>query len=342
MNKVTWIAALAMLAMVAQENASAETSKVKAAENTQSISVDDLTKDAKKIAPGEDKADQVITNRYLRAATGSLSKWSFTSEFALNGGSINKPLDPMRPNIKSQVANKTALQSIVGSMGVKYRLTELDSLRFGAGIRMYSPFQRSYRAANAKDQARFDTYKGRTDVFDPTIAYTRLFNVGSTQNVLDISQSYVTDPETRDLGYAASTAVGHTIIYQVKNTNLSLGHYFLATYTAFDRKATTPAVIGGEQTTLAGTQTDYSLGFYPYIEYVINDTLNFRTLTGIQYEHTRDIKPLAWNRNKVYQSVGLGITVTRDIFLYPNVQFIPDQISADKTNVAVVANINLF
>ena len=37
-----------------------------------------------------------------------------------------------------------------------------------------------------------------------------------------------------------------------------------------------------------------------------------------------------------------GVKVTRDIFLYPNVQFVPDQLRSKQTNVALSTNINMF
>jgi hypothetical protein len=39
--------------------------------------------------------------------------------------------------------------------------------------------------------------------------------------------------------------------------------------------------------------------------------------------------------------MGIGYSVTRDIYLYPNLQFAPEQISAQHTNVAINATINL-
>ncbi len=95
---------------------------------------------------------------------------------------------------------------------------------------------------------------------------------------------------------------------------------------------------------LLARQGDYDVGAYPFAEYVINDTLNLRTIAGMwTYEHDRSKadQPWTFTKNKIYQSVGLGISVTRDIYLYPNVQFLPENIRADATNVAISTNINL-
>jgi hypothetical protein len=65
-------------------------------------------------------------------------------------------------------------------------------------------------------------------------------------------------------------------------------------------------------------------------------------LVGFGADHSRyEGDFFTWIPNKVYQSAGLGISVTRDIYLYPNVQFIPEDVRSDRTNVGVSANINL-
>jgi hypothetical protein len=89
--------------------------------------------------------------------------------------------------------------------------------------------------------------------------------------------------------------------------------------------------------------SDSVSGLYPAAEYEINDTYNLRTVFGFQvYEQLRRQDDSTFNKRKVYQSVGLGISVTRDVFLYPNIQFIPSDIRSDRTNVAISANINVF
>ena len=42
------------------------------------------------------------------------------------------------------------------------------------------------------------------------------------------------------------------------------------------------------------------------------------------------------------QDVGLGISVSRDVFLFPNFQFSYDDPRIENTNVGFVANINMF
>lgn len=85
-----------------------------------------------------DEADQAITNRRLRATEGSLSKWSISTFWNYQGGSLSDPTEPERPNIVNG-GNVLTLQSLSGEVGVKYRLTKLDSLTFSTGIFMTTP-----------------------------------------------------------------------------------------------------------------------------------------------------------------------------------------------------------
>jgi hypothetical protein len=90
---------------------------------------------------------------------------------------------------------------------------------------------------------------------------------------------------------------------------------------------------------------DLSLSVVPFLEYSLNDTLSLRTVFAyFNYLHFKNEfgNPTEFVRSEPYQSVGLGISVTRDIYLYPNVQFVPRDVRADRTNVGLSANINLF
>lgn len=89
--------------------------------------------------------------------------------------------------------------------------------------------------------------------------------------------------------------------------------------------------------------TNQLIGIYPQAEYVINDTYNIRTVFGWQvYENLRGQPSDTYTKRKVYQSVGLGISVTRNLFFYPNIQFIPSNIRDDVTNIALQMNWNIF
>ena len=63
----------------------------------------------------------------------------------------------------------------------------------------------------------------------------------------------------------------------------------------------------------------------------------------MSYEHiVAESRALTFHQDTLTQSLGIGIKVIRDVFLYPNVTFIPYDIRSDRTNVGLSANINLF
>ena len=91
-------------------------------------------------------------------------------------------------------------------------------------------------------------------------------------------------------------------------------------------------------------QTDYFVGLYPFAEYLFNDRYSFRTVFG--YFEYEALKGTAFASERIvrqtpYQSMGIGISLTRDIYLYPNIQFVPEDIRSERTNVALSTNINL-
>lgn len=299
--------------------------------NTETLSTRDLTKDNKP-APGEDEVDQTITNRKMRAETGSLSKWSVTTALGYSMGSVEKPLSAFRPNIRSTNSLDTLLQSIQGNVGIKYRATKMDSLKLSAGLRMMNPFLAPNTAQNADDRQKYATDSGKFDVFNPSIEYTRVFALGKTQNYVTLGQTLLTSASRRQVGYISETSLQHVIAYDFGGSKFTMGLLNALAYDAFDK--TGPA--------LTPFQVDIQAGFYPFIEYVLNDRLNLRTLVGYTYEHRRNNPTWTYFKNKVYQSVGIGISLTRDVFLYPNIQFIPSDLRGDQTNVALSTNINIF
>jgi hypothetical protein len=138
-------------------------------------------------------------------------------------------------------------------------------------------------------------------------------------------------------------SVSQTILANLGNSNLSGGVSLSADLSLFNGKPDdvyTPDMLSG-----ALMRDDYGLGIYPFAEYSFNDKLSFRTVFGyfnfVHYKNEYN-NPTDLRQSVPYQSMGLGISVTRDIYIYPNVQFVPRDIRADRTNVALSANISLF
>lgn len=278
---------------------------------------------------GEEDVDQLITNRKLRAETGSKSKVSVSTSFNYNGATVKQPGARIRPNIRA-AANTPAFASLSGSVAAKYRLGTKDSVSAGVGLRMFVPFHDSLNKSKVSIGTR--TVE-RSDVFDPSVDLTHVDKLGSLQSVTSLGVTAMTTDFSRAAGYVANIGLSQTLIKDVGTTGLSLGLYSAIDGSVFDK-------FDDEAKAMSA---DYSVGFYPFLEYVINDTLNLRTISGLWvYDHSRaETNPWTFEKNKIYQSVGLGISVTRDVYLYPNIQFLPEDVRADLTNVALSANINI-
>ncbi len=268
---------------------------------------------------GEVDTDEVITNRKLRAETGAKKKYSFSSAITYSGGTVNNPLADVRPNITAGAGTQINPR-LSASVGMKYRLSPLQTLSASVGLGVDKPFHGDSKKS----------FRERSSASNPGVSYSTMYKAAGIQNVTSISTSAYTTDYLRTNGYLAGFGVSQTAIYDFGGSKTSVGVSVQASASIFDK----------DQPGL--DQGDFGVGAFPFFEYVINDKLNFRTLVGFMADHSRYTGDFwTWTANKVYQSAGLGISVTRDIYLYPNVQFIPEDVRADRTNVGITANINL-
>jgi hypothetical protein len=248
---------------------------------------------------------------------------------ALNysGGSIAKPLAEDRPNIAGS-AGTTKKASLQGDIGIKRNLSAAQSLSLGFGVRWIAPLTAGSPS----------NYKGdRADASNPSLSYQYLYKFAGIQSAFVMGPTLITNSDWRKVGYLASFGASQAMIYEVGHSGLSLGLYLAASATGFDK----------DGADLRGDQSNYSAGIDPFMEYQINDKINLRTVFNTwNYDHYRNRSKFSeittFTHNAWTQSVGVGFAVTRDIFLYPNLQFTPENIRADVTNVALNTNINIF
>jgi hypothetical protein len=278
-----------------------------------------------------DEADKLITNRQMRAEMGSLSNWSSSMFLKYDGGSFAEPLNPIRPNIV-RGGDVPALQRFTGEIGVRYRIDALNSLTASTGVNMVTPFHTNIEKSAPKAQRdSFDDNAQRLDIQNPFLRYVHVNKFFGLQSASTVEYGITTDPQLKnEIGIEGYLTLSEKLMYDVGQTGLTLGTSFAGTFydLAADR--------------IAGA-TSKLVGFYPQAEYVINDVFNLRTVVGLSvWENLAGQDSGEFTKRKVYQSVGLGISVTRDIFLYPNFQFIPSNMNSEVTNFAFNANINLF
>jgi hypothetical protein len=306
--------------------------EAQSAKSQNKLMIEDINPEPNK-ASGED-VDQIITNKKMRAESGSKSKLSMSNTIIYYGGSVDAPLSESRPNITGAAGN-TVVAFLTDRLGAKYAFNQRKSLSAGIGVRWITPLNSSGTPAIAERAGSIpQPYPGKkVDADNPYVNYQYIYKWLGIQSVFVTGPTIMTATDQLNLGYQYEYDISQNNVYELGRSGLSLGLSIMAVGWTFDKN---------DSLSMA-KQTDYSAGAYPFLEYQFSERFNLRTITGIAvYQHKRVADAHTYFKNKVYQSVGVGISVTRDIFLYPNIQFLPDNMRADTTNVALSANVNIF
>ncbi len=311
--------AIAILASTQVYAQTATTSNSAPAETATSVMTTDQA------VKGNDRkdTDEEITNAKMRASTGSKSKFSIQSAIGYSGGSIEKPYAEKRPQL-SQSAS-TVLNTVVsGDVSMKYRMNDHNNLNVGTGIGLTTPGFRGQKS----------------QVNNPYVSVSNVGKMGELQSVMGAAVTYYTTESLRSekgphLDYNVSA--DHTIIKSVGKSGLDLGLNYGAEYQAYQDTNTSNDIKDINE------REDVVLEAYPFLEYAFTDAISFRTVyRGLTFNHLRGENYGTYRQADPTQSMGIGFAVTRDIYLYPNVQWVWGDIRADKTNVALSTNINLF
>lgn len=316
--------------------AQAQTSTATATTNTSTSKIEDLKKPDEKAKD----IDEEITDARMRATLGSKSKWSFKSSLSYSGGSMNEPFSAVRPNYRA-AADIEAMSYLSGDVGVNYRLGDRDSLNLGTGIMIMDPLHGDLtKPAEDSRKGRSGTLP-RYEVSSPFLSWSRGYRALNTQMISSVTYSHATDSDSVNLRKQfGSIGLSQTILANFGQsawsggTSLNFYQYF---YTG---DVTDPGLVAAMD---AGKvkRTEQSFGAFPFLQYAFNDRYSFRTVFGY-FQFARYADYSGTYQQEPYQSIGAGISVTRDIYLYPNLQFTPKDIRSDRTNVALSANISLF
>lgn len=286
-----------------------------------------------KNAPGEDKADQLITNRNLRSLNGSLSTWSFASTWNYQGGDIHKPIGSSRPNVTGS-QDVALVQNLSGTVGINYRLTETDRLTFGIGLQMASPFSSKEDGKFSESGKReFRKTQGELDVSNPQLIYRRVMKPLGFQSILTATSTYYTQDALVDRGLESKNEVTFNSLYDFGGSKFSAGVVFQGAFFTHSK----------DDSALKAGQAEKEFYALPITEYEINNLMNWRAVYRYYwYQQNRGQRNSEWTTLDPTISTGIGFTITRDVFIYPNIQFNPEDIRADRTNLGLSANINLF
>lgn len=297
-------------------------------ENASSESIKSSDKPA-----GADKEDQLITNRNLRALTGSLSTWSFASNWNYQGGDIAKPIGSSRPNVTG-AKDLPLVQNLSGTVGINYRLTDTDRLSLGVGLQMASPFSSEpdskFTAAGRKE---FERTQGELDASNPILTYRRVMKPFGVQSILTATSTYFTQDAQVQKGLETRNDISLNSLYDFGGSRFSAGAVVLGAFFTHNK----------DTASLRNDQAAYEFYMLPITEFEINSFMNWRAVYRYYwYQQSRGQSSSEWTTLEPTISTGIGFSVTRDIFLYPNIQFNPEDVRADRTNIGMSANINLF
>lgn len=306
------------------------------AATTSTLKASELTKPEEKLKD----IDEEITDARMRAQLGSKSQWSFKSALNYSGGSVQDPFGSVRPNYRSS-ATMESMTTLSGDVGVNFRASNKDSISFGTGLTVVDPLHGDLT------QSAQDSRKGRSgtlpryEVSTPYLGWSRGYRAFDSQMISGLTYSHATDSDsinvTKNLGLLSFS---QTILADLGKSGWTGGVSFSIAKSFYTGDVTDESLI-----TLMKKgkykRTDLSAGLFPFLQYSFNDRYSFRTVFGYfqfsrydGYDDNVHLDP--------YQSVGTGISITRDIYIYPNIQFTPKDIRPERTNVALSANINVF
>lgn len=302
-----------------------------AAEQTESTSGESSVKVEEIDKPAKD-LDEEITNARMRANSGSKSAYSLSFSMAYQGGTLDDPFGAKRPDLYGDPDTPTYSYT-TGSFAGRYRMTPNDSLAVGGAYTMYTPLQGNVFTAEEKSKGM-----RQGTVSNPYISYNRTFAAGKWQHSVNADLTFTTTDASRGINLSNLASIGHTFLRSMESIPLTMGLSTSATYYIYDADPGTFGKPGQANT------SEWALGLYPFMEYAFNDTFQFRTVFGYfrWFNRYYDDNKLALINEEPYQSVGLGIVASRDVYIYPNVQFLPGDLDSEKTNFGISATINAF
>jgi hypothetical protein len=183
-----------------------------------------------------------------------------------------------------------------------------QSLSLGIGYSVTRPFQ----------EARY------WDVSDPYLDYNYSGKIGKVQNIFDGTVTGITQNNERAIGEVAIGTVADTMMYDFGGSRASVGLALEGDYYFYDKDKDALVHYPGKTNVFAAgeNQQDYSLAAYPLAEYALTDKIQFRTVfRPWTFAHPVTNAGFTFDKNPWTQSFGVGVAVTRDIYLYPNFQW---------------------
>lgn len=293
---------------------------------TEEQSATTSTVQASDVTTPEAQKNEEITNARLAASAGSDKKISMMAALGYNGGSLTAPLSSERPNYRGLPNAPLTKTTLGGSLSAALRLTPEDQLRLGVGVSMRTPL---HNTAGELGSGKSSTGSPIYNVSTPSLSWNRTKRFGSIMISTDLGTDVATDDQdvnvNGSLGWAWASV---DMVFTFENSSWQPGFATVLSQSFFKDNGTFNS--SGDR------RGNVGLGIFPFVEYQISDTYAFRSLFGFfNYTNYRDQNVGQFTQDGNYISMGLGISPTRKIWIYPNLQINPNVLRADFTNVAI-------
>jgi hypothetical protein len=293
----------------------------------------------KAIKNKEFQEDYKVTDIRLRAAAGSLSKYSINSNFAITGPRVGNLQDPTVPNPDGKVQH--GAQTLRGTVSGRYRLDSDHAVGFGAGIQFDHPIQGI----------------DKTNASTPFLSYNIANRIGATQVISSPGVSYTTLPEYTAVGQFAAANVMNSFVRNLGSSRFALsldinGSYFMynrgyvqgaggsgAAYSQRGAKQRDSSGSAASNTMYGGDNykaTQFSVSTGPGLKYNFSDHMNVYTSIEVNYYNPRS-QPnpsVIWNSTPSTR-LGLGYAYSRAIYIAPYIQTYPSIMTADMTTINI-------
>lgn len=265
-----------------------------------------------------------IDNPRLSAQAGARKKIFVAADLIYVGGSLQKPFSEERPNYRRLSQNVNEVASLEGLLRLSYRLSP-EAFWYGAvGVMIMTPFHNSL-SWWARNYRPYQGTSQRIVTFDGVmLGYRKTFQRGHFIQMWDFLTDFPTDSFSWDIvGTLTSLEASYTVLI----STVSGWQFGLAAglTQVFYRD---PAV-GDKQ---GRPRIDRGIGFFPFVEFN-RDRLGWRILYGVQHFVLRGSSD--WYRPEPYMSTGINISLREDVWLYPNVQWVPADARPERTNTGL-------
>jgi hypothetical protein len=295
-------------------------------------------KDASSEKPQETSSsdiDNKITDARMRAELGSKSKWSFKSRMNYTGGSVQGPFSKVTPNVRRS-RQMESMSALSGDVGLNYRLSASDSVGAGVGVLMVAPLHGDWSQSVSDERNSRHDSQSRYQVSSPYASWNKGYLAWDTMMMTSVRYAHATDSDAVNL----MKTFGKAFLFHQMNKNFGASRWNVGAGMIYMKSFYSGAVTDPK---LKDTvqRMDSVIGITPFVQYAFNDRYSLRSEFGY-FNFVRSENSNEFEQDEPFQSLGVGVSLTRDIFLFPSVQFAAKDIRGDRSNVALSANINLF